>query len=74
MSGGRTTGEKLKDAMARAGVSQHQLARLANVSQSNVSKYYNSLQDQPYETVVNLYDTIPADIAEKLGIEPKEDA
>ena len=28
--------------------------------------------DPPYEIEVNLYDRIPADIAEKLGIEPKE--
>lgn len=28
--------------------------------------------DPPYEIVVNLYDPIPADTAEKLGIEPKE--
>lgn len=28
--------------------------------------------DPPYEIEVNLYDRIPADIAQKLGIEPKE--
>ena len=28
--------------------------------------------DPPYDIEVNLYDHIPADIAEKLGIEPKD--
>jgi transcriptional regulator with XRE-family HTH domain len=72
MSGGRTTGEKLKDAMERAGVSQHQLARLANVAQSNVSKYLHGKQEPNDATLKRLADALHLPVEKLKGTTKKD--